>query len=90
MNAELNCAMMTSREATHAYLKEMLVFPDYYGENLDALFDLLTSCVDTEIRLQNLHALEENLGSYGGALLQTFLDAAAENPNLQLSITRKK
>ena len=26
----------------HKYLKEALDFPDYYGENLDALHDILT------------------------------------------------
>ena len=36
----------------HDYLKEALNFPDYYGKNLDALYDCLTEIgVETKIKL---------------------------------------
>ena len=31
-----------SKKALHAYLKEKFGFPEYYGNNLDALYDCLT------------------------------------------------
>ena len=31
-----------SREEVHSYLKEKFAFPEYYGKNLDALYDCLT------------------------------------------------
>ena len=37
---ELNSLM--SREEVHSYLKEKFAFPEYYGKNLDALYDCLT------------------------------------------------
>ncbi len=38
----------------HDYLKKALNFPNYYGKNLDALYDCLTDIgVDTEIVLKN-------------------------------------
>ena len=31
---------MTSKETVHAYLASMINFPNYYGNNLDALWDV--------------------------------------------------
>lgn len=70
--------------ALHAYLREALELPDYYGNNLDALFDCLTELGEpTVLRLTRAGALED-LGSYGRALLDTLRDAEEENPNLRL------
>ena len=57
----------------HDYLKEVLNFPDYYGKNLDALYDCLTDIgVETEITLIN--------GSYvSDDIMETFVDASDEN-----------
>ena len=30
---------MDSKEEIHAYLQDVFHFPDYYGKNLDALYD---------------------------------------------------
>ena len=38
---ELDFSKCTDRSEVHAYLKEQFGFPDYYGNNLDALFDVL-------------------------------------------------
>ena len=38
----LDASKMVSRQEAHRYLKEQLAFPDYYGKNLDALYDCLT------------------------------------------------
>lgn len=38
----VNLTEATTREALHAALKAGLSLPDYYGENLDALHDVLT------------------------------------------------
>ena len=43
---------MTTKEATHAYLRWRLQAPDYYGCNLDALHDILTDpCEPTHLIL---------------------------------------
>ena len=78
-------AKMPTKAAAHKYLAERLTLPEYYGKNLDALYDVLTA--ETEIPtcliIYRREALEESLGRYGAALLDTIWDAAQENPNLQ-------
>ncbi len=39
---ELDGAKLRTLPEAHAYLRETLALPAYYGENLDALFDCLT------------------------------------------------
>jgi ribonuclease inhibitor len=76
---------MTGRAETHDYLKEKLFFPEYYGKNLDALYDLLTSAGEAmTIVLSNGKFVENNLGGYGSALLATIREAAEDNPNIEL------
>ena len=48
----------------HRIIKKELDFPDYYGENLDALWDCLTDMVDDDkihIEIIGLDALRKNL-----------------------------
>ena len=57
----------------HDYLKDVLNFPDYYGKNLDALYDCLCEIgVETEITLINGDGVSKDL-------IDTFRDAACEN-----------
>lgn len=39
---ELNLNNMKNEQELHIFLKEQLAFPQHYGENLDALHDMLT------------------------------------------------
>jgi ribonuclease inhibitor len=82
---KLNGARMVDPAATHAYLKRKLTLPDYYGANLDALWDCLTTdLTGKKIIIRNRDAIITNLGSYGEALLQVFQDAAEENERLRI------
>lgn len=76
----LDAANMTEKEAAHAYLKKALALPDYYGSNLDALYDCLTELEDTEIQFVNLDAA----GGYFAKVLSVFQEAQEENPRLQI------
>lgn len=76
----LNGAKMTDKAAAHAYLKRKLALPDYYGGNLDALWDCLTTDFSgKKITIHKAERITDNLGSYGEALLQLFQDAAEAN-----------
>lgn len=83
MVIELDGREMRDRTTTHDYLKAQLGMPDYYGRNLDALYDLLTECGEERtVVLSHKSEMEQQLGRYATALLATFQDAAAKNPTL--------
>ena len=44
-------ALINSIEELHKVFKEALGLPDYYGNNLDALWDMLTGEIDFPIRI---------------------------------------
>lgn len=62
----------------HKYLKEMLRLPDYYGENLDALYDVLTE-VGEDMEIQIHSSFQMNQG-----MRCVFEDAARENTFLNV------
>lgn len=83
----LNGKRMTSKKATHEYIKRKLEFPDYYGENLDALWDILTTISEPlVIVLLNSELIYSNLEEYGRSLVSVFTEAMEENPNIELRI----
>ena len=83
MVIELDGREMRDRATTHNYLKEHLNLPDYYGRNLDALYDLLTENGEGRtIILSHKSEMEQQLSHYAVALLDTFQDAAEKNPAL--------
>jgi len=83
----LDGTLMTDRGATHDLLAEKLAFPDYYGRNLDALYDLLSTYPErVDLTVVHMDSLLENLGNYGKSLLRTLQEAAAESPNVVLTI----
>lgn len=65
------------KEDPHKYIKETLDFPDYYGENLDALFDCLSEVYNKTIIIKDSVLVDEDI-------IQTFVDANDENPDMDL------
>jgi ribonuclease inhibitor len=91
MVVELDCREMTDRVTAHQYLKEKLDLPDHYGNNLDALYDILTErSAPMTIRVLGAKKLELQLGRYGTALLNTLWQAAEGMPNLEIEIIEEE
>ena len=86
----LNGDKMLNKAAAHAYLKQKLVLPDYYGENLDALWDcLLSDFSSRKITIYNSAAIVKHLGSYGESIINLLEQAAEENEYIQVDIERE-
>ena len=85
----LNGRKMTSIQRTHRYLKHKLRLPAYYGGNLDALWDILSTISEPmQITLLFRDRLEMNLDSYSDDLIQVFQDAAKTNSNLVFRVLK--
>ncbi|MBR3630340.1 MAG: barstar family protein [Oscillospiraceae bacterium] len=73
---ELDGRQLSDKAEAHLYLQEMLAFPEYYGRNLDALFDVLTeNSKDTLLWILHAEAVHPSIT----AVLE---DAMEENPFL--------
>ena len=74
-----------TREDLHKALREGLSFPEWYGNNLDALHDVLTDCREkTVIALVDIPIMEEHLGDYAVYLQRVLKDCAEENTMLRI------
>ena len=81
----LDGELLLTREDVHKTLREGLSFPEWYGNNLDALHDVLTDRMEeTYIELKNRALLDEHLGDYAVYLLRVMTDCAEENPHLHI------
>lgn len=78
---------MTDRKKSHSYIKEKLALPDYYGNNLDALWDCLsTDFSQKKIVIVHPEKLVESMGYYGEQLIAVFQETAFTNPFLNVKI----
>ncbi len=84
---ELDARRLRERAAAQAYLQEAFGFPDGYGRNLDALYDMLGEITAARIVFCNA-ALEERYG-YARRVLRVCEDAARENPGLTVTVAEE-
>ena len=76
----LDGAKVTDKDELHAIFREGLSLPDYYGNNLDALYDVLsTYFTPVEITIVNRELLCETIPFYAERFLQVLNIAAEEN-----------
>ena len=67
----LESKYLCDMEKSHDYLMKKLDFPDYYGKNLDALYDCLTDLRDVSIVIN----MSEEKSYYQKKILRVFQDA---------------
>lgn len=65
----------------HEYFRDVFQLPDYYGHNMDALWDCLYCCYDhsTTIILKEISALPRELSPEIDKILELFNDLARED-----------
>ena len=87
----LDLTSFEEKISLHSYLKETLGFPFYYGANLDALYDELTS--ETNDRSVTVILPKEPKGTMVGYLPRlciVFEDAARENYHLKVQFVQQQ
>ena len=82
----VNCEKLIEREQAHLYLAQMLDFPEYYGKNLDALYDCLTELKECTLVLQGETELRQ-AGGYGAKILKVLEEASRANYGLNVVIS---
>ncbi|MCM1125915.1 MAG: barstar family protein [Lachnospiraceae bacterium] len=80
MNVVLDARRMETKESAHAYLQEKLSFPEYYGKNLDALYECLCEISDMEVVI--LHRCEAR--DYYWKVETVFRKAGEDNKDLRV------
>lgn len=83
----LKGSLFTTRQEMHNIIKAELMLPEYYGKNLDALWDCLTTDIELPIKIQwvDFEKSKELLGSYAEDTRDLFLRASkALNGGLEL------
>ena len=66
-----------------SFIAEELSFPDYFGNNLDALFDCLTD-IDEPINIALDPIPSSESEKWYQSIYKVLLDAAAENENIKV------
>ncbi len=74
--------LLSDATQVHEYLKNVLEFPEYYGSNLDALYDCLTDLDNIEITITP----PNEDGAIYQKVLRVFKAAGRENEALKLNI----
>ena len=72
----------------HKILKERFGFPEYYGENLDALWDCLRYyCKDRRhVLIKGIDTLSEELKEDMTEIMEVFDDVHEETPNITFEV----
>lgn len=77
---------ITDKKTLHDILAAALQLPDWYGRNLDALYDCLTDMKEeVEILILNAENLEAHLGAYARSLANVIGKASLENPRINIT-----
>ncbi|MBE5801523.1 MAG: barnase inhibitor [Clostridiales bacterium] len=87
----LDLTTFDNRISLHSYLKETLGFPFYYGGNLDALYDELTSETnDLSVTVTLPREPQGMMAEYLPRLCIVFEDAARENYHLKVQFCQEQ
>ena len=76
----LDGSKITDKELLHTILAQSLNFPEWYGKNLDALYDCLTDIQEeTDIQLINVSDFINHLDNYAKGFIKVMNQASQIN-----------
>jgi len=82
---QLSARAWRTEQDAHQALARALAFPDYYGHNLDALYDCLTDLTDTQLVIEDCASAADHLERWD-RFLRVFFDSAMANPSLNIRL----
>ena len=83
----INCEKLRSRKVLHDYLEKELTRPDYYGRNLDALHDILSTVNRggaVTFHMINREKQSSRMVGLYEAMMRMLCDLHEENPNVSV------
>jgi len=84
----LDAKKMLKKEKMHEYFAKKFDLPEYYGKNLDALFDCLCEINEpTLIKLKNEDTLQ---GDTKESLIRLFHDVCNENEMVKFELVKDR
>jgi len=83
----IDCSMIATKTDLHSVLREAIGSSDYVGNNLDALYDVLTSVKGLQLNFENFSILSDKLGDYYDRLVKVIVAASNNNPDLKVTIS---
>lgn len=78
----LDLNLIKTRDQLHDYLALTMEFPDYYGRNLDALYDMLTDITEDTCIGVFCDDKDDSLAVQRSRVKKVFQDAEQDNPHL--------
>lgn len=87
----LDASRMKSRGEVHDYMQELFAFPDYYGHNLDALYDCLCELnEDTDFILTRDNVSAICTDTYAYTTLMVIGKASEANDHIHIHFQHKE
>ena len=87
MEVIIDGSQLNKQKELHETIARQLELPDYYGENLDALWDVLTEqTASMKITIRHGERFLRQLGAYGETVLELLQEAEEANENITVEI----
>ena len=83
MEIVIDCSPIHDRKTFHQTLSQVLSFPSWYSNNLDALYDALSE-ISATVHLLHWDQAEAALGPYGCRARKVLTEAALRNGPLEV------
>ena len=83
----IDCSAIETPRQFHEALAAAMALPEWYGHNLDAMYDCMTELSQpVTLVLSGWAALGERLGDYAGRLIFVLHRASEDNPCLAVEL----
>lgn len=86
MRVSIDLSTIRSLRELHMEIAHQANFPEYYGANLDALYDVLTESGDLHFVFWHRDQLDDALRCGFDAIVEAIVEASEENDGIRCSV----